>query len=83
MDRSATRRVAPSGLLIDAVLNDRGNGRIAIRYREHLALSGLVVLSIIFGEIDVVTFVMVACRLAIRTSRLCVHDYGHCSKLHL
>src|SRR5690242_1786817 len=83
MDRSATWRIAPARLFIDSILDDRGNGTVAIRERKHLGLARLIGLGVVFGELNPVTVVMIAGRLAVWTTRLCVHHYRHCSNLHL
>ena len=74
VNRSATGRIAPPRAGINTVLYDAWNGRIAARKRQHLALSGLVVLRIVFNERNAFVVVMIQCLPTVWTARLCVYD---------
>lgn len=71
--RSAARRVTPPGTLMDPVLYNAWDRRIAAGKCKHLTLAGLVGLCVIFDERNAISIVMVAGLLAIRAARLCVH----------
>ena len=82
-DRSAAGRIAPTCLNKLSVFHNGGHSWIAAREFKHLALPLAVVHSVIFGELDVIRVVMIACLLAIGTVGLRVHYYGHCYDLSL
>ena len=77
MDRSATRRVAPTGLDILPVLDNCGNGNVAAGVFKHLALVLLIILRVVLDEGNTVLVVVVTGPLAIRAARFDVHYDRH------
>ena len=70
VNRSTSRRVAPTGANILTVLHYARNRRIAVGIREHLGSTRLVVLRVVVEERNTLAVVVLARLLAIRTSRL-------------
>src|SRR4051812_4470302 len=60
VNRSTTRRVAPTRLQVAPVLYDARHGRVAARVVEHLLTSRAVVLRVVLRKRDALRVVMVA-----------------------
>ena len=81
VDRSAARRIAPTGLDVFAIFDDAGNRRIAGREGKHFLLTLLVVLRVVINVRDVVVLVIFTGFFAIRATRFCVNYQSHISTI--
>ena len=77
MDRSATWRVAPPGLNILSVLDNRRHRNVSAGECEHLPLSLLIILCVVFDERDTVFGVIIPRPLAVRAVRFYIHYDRH------
>jgi hypothetical protein len=74
VDRSTTRRVTPARLHVLTILNDARDRRVALGEQQHLFPSFAIVLRVVVEKRYALGVVIVACLLAVRTSRLRVDD---------
>jgi hypothetical protein len=69
VDRSTTRRVAPTRSFVLAIFNNARDGRVATRESKHLSASRAIGLRIVVSKRDSCRVVVIARLLAIRTPR--------------
>lgn len=71
MHRSTTRRRAPPGAYVLAILHNAGHRRITVRKYEHLLASLAVILRVVIYKLDTLLGVIITRLLTIGTPRLC------------